>query len=226
VIGNTSQGDVGRRPQDMENNGTVLVTGAGGQLGRVVVPRLAQAGHNVRPMSRSPRPGWVLADLETGAGLDEAVRGVTTIVHLASAPRRSQQTDVEGTRRLLAAARTAGVRHVLYISINGVDRVPLAYYRAKLATETVVEQGGVPWTVLRAAQFPSLVDTMVGVSARLGPVILDPRWVAQPVAVEDVRARCTSTSWPVPGSRLGAGPARSGGSGSRVARRPRSGPVD
>ncbi|MEV0896927.1 NAD(P)H-binding protein [Actinoplanes sp. NPDC049802] len=169
---------------------TVLVTGASGTLGTAVTPVLAAAGFQIRPMSRKARPGWVTADLVTGAGLVEAVHGVDAIVHLASSPGRKQrETDVEGTRRLLAAAATAGVRHALYVSIVGIDRVPFGYYRAKLATEAVVREAGVPFTILRATQFPSLVDTLFTVSSRMGPLIVDPRLRMQPVHVHDVAQR-------------------------------------
>lgn len=168
---------------------TVLVTGASGTLGSAVRPRLVKAGYQVRPMSRRARPGWVAADLLTGAGLAEAVRGVDAIVHLATSPRQTRQTDVAGTRLLLAAAQAAGVGHVLYLSINGVDRVPLRYYRMKLAAEAVVKAGGVPYTILRAAQFPTLIDTMLTASSKLGPVLIDRRFVMQPVHVDDVSDR-------------------------------------
>jgi uncharacterized protein YbjT (DUF2867 family) len=168
---------------------TVLITGASGNLGSVVVPRLVEAGHEVRPMSRRPRPGWVAADLATGEGLRDAVRGADAIVHLASSPTKTRDTDVEGTRRLVAEAKAAGVRHVVFISIIGIDRVPLPYYRHKLATERVVRDGGVPFTLLRAAQFPTLVDTLLTVSSRLGPLVIDKRLRFQPVAVEDVADR-------------------------------------
>ncbi|MBW6438070.1 NAD(P)H-binding protein [Actinoplanes hulinensis] len=169
---------------------TVLVTGASGTLGTAVVPALTAAGHRMRPMSRRARPGWVTADLASGDGLDDAVRGADAIVHLASAPgRRQRETDVEGTRRLLAAAAGAGVRHALYVSIVGIDRVPLGYYRTKLATEVVVRDSGVPFTILRATQFPSLVDTLFTTSSRLGPLIVDPGLRVQPVHVQDVAER-------------------------------------
>ncbi|MGX6605453.1 SDR family oxidoreductase [Micromonosporaceae bacterium Da 78-11] len=168
---------------------TVLVTGASGTLGSAVLPRLAEEGYDVRPTSRRPRPGWVAADLRTGVGLPDAVRGVGAIVHLASSPGKTRQTDVEGTRRLLDAARTAGVRRVLYLSINGVDRVPLGYYRLKRATEEVVRASGVPFTILRAAQFPTLIDSMLGASSRFGPLLMDPGFVMQPVHIDDVADR-------------------------------------
>jgi uncharacterized protein YbjT (DUF2867 family) len=173
----------------MTTTRTVLVTGASGTLGSAVVPRLSREGYEVRPTSRHARPGWVAADLSTGAGLAEAVRGVDAIVHLASAPRRTRETDVEGTRRLMAAARSAGVPHVLFVSIIGIDRVPLPYYRLKLEAEAVIRASGVPFTLLRAAQFPSLIDTLLTVSAKAGPLLIDRGLVVQPVAVEDVAER-------------------------------------
>jgi uncharacterized protein YbjT (DUF2867 family) len=168
---------------------TVLVTGASGTLGSAVLPRLIKEGYDVRPTSRRARPGWVVADVVTGAGLGDAVRDVDAIVHLASLPFKSHETDVGGTGRLLMAAKDAGVRHVLLISINGVDRVPLGHYRTKIAAESVVRAGGVPFTILRPAQFPSLIDTLLTATSRLGPVIVDRSFVLQPVHVDDVADR-------------------------------------
>ena len=169
---------------------TVLVTGASGDLGSAVVPRLTAAGHVVRPMSRRARPGWVVADLAAGTGLHEAVRGVDAIVHLASAAGRGvRRTDVVGTRRLFAAAAAAGVRHGLYMSIVGVDRVPLGYYRAKLAAEEEIQGSGVPFTILRGTQFPALIDSLLTVSSRLGPLVIDRSLRIQPVHVADVADR-------------------------------------
>ncbi|MER5457312.1 NAD(P)H-binding protein [Micromonospora sp. NPDC002389] len=164
----------------------VLVTGAGGRLGGAVLPRLVAQGFQVRATSRRARTGsgveWVVADLATGAGVAAAVAGVDAILHLASSPtRRTHEIDVLGTRRLVTAAAEAGVAHLIYISIVGVDRVPYVYYRHKLAAEQVVAAGGVPWTVLRATQFPQFLDELLQKSSKLGPVIADRAVVAQPV---------------------------------------------
>ncbi|MEV6634455.1 NAD(P)H-binding protein [Actinoplanes sp. NPDC051470] len=167
---------------------TILVTGASGNLGSALLPRLTPT-YDVRPMSRRSRPGWVAADLATGKGVSEAVRGADVVVHLASSPTRTRATDVEGTRLLARAAATAGVRHFLYMSIIGIDRVPLPYYRRKLEAESVARLSGVPFTLLRAAQFPQLIDTFLKASSRLGPSLIDRRLVFQPVAVEDVAGR-------------------------------------
>ncbi len=145
---------------------TFLLTGGSGSLGRHTFPHLLKAGNTVRLSSRSGRKAdlpteieWAPASLETGEGLAQAVRGVQTIIHAASDPRHSQKVDVEGTRKLLALAKTAGVSHFFYISIVGIEHFPgFAYYDAKLATERLIEASGIPYTILRATQFHELLD--------------------------------------------------------------------
>ena len=119
----------------------ILVTGGTGSLGSGVVDRLNVAGEDVRVMSRYRRANTVRADLLTGEGLEEAVEGIGTIIHCASSPlRKTRQVDVEGTRRLLQEAARAGVSHVVFISIVGIDRNPYyPYFRHKLAAERAVD---------------------------------------------------------------------------------------
>lgn len=148
---------------------TILVTGGTGTLGRLVAERLRAGGHEVRVLSRHARPYAV--DLrEGGPGLDEAVAGVDAIVHCASTPRGG---DEKAAGHLIEAARRAGVSHLLYISIVGVDRVPLGYYKSKHAVEKLVEESGLGWTVLRTTQFHDLVFQGLQTLARL-PVMLLP----------------------------------------------------
>ncbi|KAE8765586.1 NAD(P)H-binding protein [Georgenia thermotolerans] len=172
------------------------MTGASGQLGREVAPALAAAGHGVRALSRRERADgpvrWVRGDLATGAGLAAAVAGTDAVVHLASAPYRrgyTRQVDVEGTYRLAAAARAAGVGHLVYVSIVGVDAVPWGYYRTKLAAEEAVRTADLGWTVLRATQFHTFPDQILTAAARLGVLVVDPGIRVQTVDLGDVAAR-------------------------------------
>jgi uncharacterized protein YbjT (DUF2867 family) len=171
----------------------VLVTGASGVLGRAVVPRLEQDGHEVRQTSRRARAGWVRADLATGEGLAEAVAGMDAVVHLGSATkqyRKAGEVDVAGTRRLATAAQRAGVRHLVYVSIVGIDRIPFGYYRNKLAAEKVLQAGPLPWSILRATQFPQLVDErFLPLASRLGVLVADPGITVQLVDPRDVADR-------------------------------------
>ncbi len=143
----------------------VLVTGGSGALGSELTPRLVQAGYTVRVMSRSARQSddveWAQADLESGAGIAEAVADVDIIVNCASSPAGdTYQVDVVGTRQMLERARAAGIAHVVHVSIVGIDRLSSnPYYQQKLAAETVIQQSGVPWTTLRIAQFHHFIES-------------------------------------------------------------------
>lgn len=167
----------------------VLVTGASGVLGRALLRRPAAEGYLVRGSGRGatgPGAGWVRANLASGEGVETAVEGVHTVIHAASNPRGdTESTDVRGTARLVEAARRAGVKHLVYVSIVGIDRVPYAYYRHKLAAEREVESGRVPWTILRGTQFHDLIDTLIAGMLRfpIGVVPKDLR--GQPVHVDD-----------------------------------------
>lgn len=147
--------------------GDVLVTGGTGGLGAELVPRLLDAGHTVAITSRdasAAAPDGVTVhpvDLASGRGMAEAVDGVDTIVHAASAVRGAKKIEVAGGRHLLEAVGAARP-HLLYVSIVGVDRHPFGYYRAKWAAEQVLEAGEVPLTIQRATQFHTLLYAMLG----------------------------------------------------------------
>lgn len=176
----------------------ILVTGGTGTLGRCVTERLRAEGHEVRVLSRHTRPYAV--DLRVaGSGLDEALAGVETVVHCASSPRGG---DEAAAGHLIAAARRAGVGHLVYISIVGVDRVPLGYYRTKLAVEREVEASGLGWTVLRTTQFHDLVVSVLGRLAK-APVLLVPAGVPdQPVEVGEVADRLARLALAAPAGRV------------------------
>jgi uncharacterized protein YbjT (DUF2867 family) len=181
----------------------ILVTGETGSLGRRVVDLLREADRDVRVLSRSGRPGTIRADLLTGAGLEEAVRGVDVIVHCASSPRETRQVDVEGTERLLEIASRAGVSHFVFISIVGVDQAPyFPYYRIKLDTERIIERSPVPWTILRATQFDELLLRMIRFLERL-PVVMMPKGLLfQPIDVGEVAERLVELALSEPARRV------------------------
>jgi uncharacterized protein YbjT (DUF2867 family) len=177
---------------------TVLVTGATGALGTPTVGALRAAGHDVRSLSRRRAPGLLTGDLLSGAGVPEAVAGADTVVHLATTRGHG---DVAATRNLLAAAREAGVAHLLLISIVGIESIPMGYYRDKVTVERLVAESGLPYTVLRATQFHSLVDEILA-AQRFSPVLLAPGFALQPIAVEDVAGRLTELTGSGPSGRV------------------------
>ena len=186
----------------------VLVTGGTGALGREAVRRLIDEGHRVRVLSRKKAEGddWVQGDLVTGAGLELAVKDVDAIIHAASdaiSPRKYQATDVLGTRRLLAMAREARVRHAVYISIVGMEGIEYPYYKGKLAAEAVMRENIVPWSILRATQFHTLVDLFLDGMSRLPRIALVPfSWRFQPVDTTEVAARLVDIATGKPAGML------------------------
>ena len=180
-------------------NAPVLVTGGTGTLGRLVVPRLRDAGREVRVLSRHRREGGqgvqlATGDLATGEGIDAAVEGTEVIVHCAGTTRG----DEDKARHLVRAASRAGVRHLVHISVVGADRVPLAsgidramfgYFGSKLAAERVVAGSGLPWSTLRATQFHDLLFLVVGQLARLPVVPVPAGFRFQPVDPGEVADR-------------------------------------
>ncbi|WP_055492917.1 SDR family oxidoreductase [Streptomyces sp. TP-A0356] len=177
---------------------TILVTGGTGTLGRLVAERLRTDGHEVRVLSRHAQP-YAVDLIRGGGGLGAAVAGVDTIVHCASTPRGG---DEKAAAHLIAAARRAGVGHLVYISIVGVDVVPLGYYKAKYAVERQIEESGLGWTILRTTQFHDLLVQMFEAVGRL-PVLPLPAGVSdQPIEVAEVADRLAELALGAPAGRV------------------------
>ncbi|MGV9279683.1 SDR family oxidoreductase [Streptomyces sp. NPDC003730] len=170
---------------------TILVTGGTGTLGRHVLPLLREAApaHPVRVLSRGEHEDtdhvtYVTGDLMTGEGVAAAMAGVDTVLHLAGGAKGD---DVVAAH-LVAAAREAGVRHLVHISVIGADRMPMAWFATQRAAEEAITGSGIAWTMLRAAQFHDLVHQMVAKMAKL-PFVPAPGMRLEPVDVRDVAQR-------------------------------------
>jgi uncharacterized protein YbjT (DUF2867 family) len=179
----------------------ILVTGGTGTLGRLVVARLRQAGCDVRVLSRRSSEGgqgegieFVTGDLATDKGIEAAADGTEIIVHCAG----SAKGDEDKARHLIQAASRARTRHLVYISVVGADRIPLAsgidramfgYYGSKFAAEHAVADSGLPWTTLRATQFHDLMFKTARQMARLPVVTVPSGFRFQPVDAEEVATR-------------------------------------
>ncbi|MFB9310018.1 uncharacterized protein YbjT (DUF2867 family) [Agromyces hippuratus] len=175
----------------------ILVTGATGTVGRRLVERLRARGDTVRALSRRSGPGVVTGDLATGDGIEQAVDGVDTIVHLATTNH-----DDSGIARTLVEAIGPDRRpHLVLLSIAGIDRNPLPYYRGKLATEAVVTGAGMPHTILRATQFHTFVTSLLD-AQRYSPVLVAPSISLQPIDVGELVDRLVELLDSAPAGRV------------------------
>lgn len=184
-------------------NAPILITGGTGNLGSHVVPRLLAAGADLRVLtrtSREPEEGveYVAGDLAAGSGVEAALSGVRTVVHLAGGPKGDEVL----ARNLTEAAAPAGVEHIVFISVTAADRIPLTYLRAKHASEQVLAESGIPHTVLRAAQFHDLMLKTVRGMTKL-PVVPKPSGLRmQPVDTDEVAARLVELTLARPAGRV------------------------
>ncbi|GAB4041943.1 SDR family oxidoreductase [Spirosoma jeollabukense] len=151
----------------------VLVIGGSGVLGSAVVNELQKnkvdfltgSRHQIKTdayskVNQSTDIPWQPVDLITGEGLQASLIGVDTVLHLASGQGKIGQGpfEVAITRNLLKAVRQSDVKHLIHISIVGIDKIPFSYYRAKLDTEALIRESQVPYTILRATQFHDFVE--------------------------------------------------------------------
>jgi uncharacterized protein YbjT (DUF2867 family) len=177
-----------------------------GLIGSQVISDLTAADHDVTGHSRSTG-----VDLLTGDGLYDAVRGAEVVVDVTNSPTfddASLDFFRTSVTNLLAAAHAAGVRHIVTLSIVGVDLVPdMAYYRAKTLQEDLVKAGPIPYSIVRATQFMEFVAPAIDWTTD-GDVVRLPTTPIQPISSADVAAAVADVAagTPLRGTRNIAGP--------------------
>ncbi len=155
----------------------ILAVGGTGVVGRMAVGRLLERGDRVRILVRPDSDAAdlvaagaepVIGDLREPGSLARACEGAAAVVMTANAasprlPGDSPETvDDAGTAALVAAATTAGVRHLVYVSALIADpESPVPLLRAKGRAEAHLRAGGVPWTILRPDAFMESWPAMV-----------------------------------------------------------------
>ena len=141
----------------------VFITGGTGYLGRALASLLLSRGHEVRALVRRGSEGRLPRGCEAVAGdpLDESsfaasVPPSDTFVQLVGVPRPSpakarqfREVDLVSGRASVEAARAAGVRHFVYVSVAQPAPVMKAYQNVRAEVESLLKESGVPATVLR-----------------------------------------------------------------------------
>ena len=183
----------------------VLVAGATGQLGRVIVGKLVAAGVPVRAVARNPEKLAALAgpnvetvvvDLLNVKAIAEACRGVGQIVSTANnnmgkGPTSPRRIDLSAYQNLCAAARNARVAKLVFVSTRAADQdAPVDLFRVKWYIEDAIRRSGVPYVILRATAFMDVwVDRLLADGIRKtgkATVFGDGTGVANYIAVDDV----------------------------------------
>ena len=155
----------------------ILIVGASGRLGSKVAEQLLAQGKAVRAMTRTPlnlahlkQQGAevVSGDLRNAASLLSACQGIEQVVAAAHAlvgkgDNNPQRVDDAGNRELIDAAKAAGVKHFIFVSVRGASPdSPLEFFRIKYRTEEYLRASGLSFTILRPSAFMDLWAELVG----------------------------------------------------------------
>lgn len=189
----------------------VVLTGATGFVGRRVLSQLAAAAApSVQAIARHPeslqssqdwQPAWraIACDIGRDPVPAGTLPGGSVVLHLAAAtgktsPREMRQVNVEGTRRLLQAAKEAGVAHFIFVSSIAAsfrDQRWYHYAHAKREAEALVAASGIPCSIVRPTMIfgpgSPVEAALTGLATGGAPIVLGSGEVAvQPVHVDDL----------------------------------------
>ena len=193
------------------NQPTDVVTGAFSYSGRFVAAELLERGRGVRTLTNHPNPGHPFAaripalplDFEDSTALVSALTGADTLynTYWVRAPRVGvpHTAAVDNTKRLIDAARRAGVRRIVHTSIANPTASPHSYYRGKAELEDAVRTSGLSYAIVRPTLLFGEGDVLINNIAwllRHLPVFGIPgdgRYRLQPMHVHDHAALLVET---------------------------------
>jgi uncharacterized protein YbjT (DUF2867 family) len=189
----------------------VVVAGASGFIGRRVVPRLRERGHEVVCGSRSPdgRPGgpWVALDVDADGGLDDALRGADALVYLVHGlgvhGHGLLEREIAAATRVRDAVDRAGCPRVVYLGGPAPRGERSEHLEARVRTGEILRSGRASTLELRASMIIGEGSQSWLICRDLAfrlPVMILPRWTASqsvPIGVDDViDALVDAVEWP------------------------------
>lgn len=190
----------------MNSSKLILVTGVTGYIGGRLVPRLIEAGYQVRCLVRDPARiqdrAWI-KQVEVFKGdalvledLIKAMHGVSIayyLIHGIQGGKINAERDLRVARNFAAAAEKAGVSRIIYLGELVDSAANLSpYLRARHETGYMLRHGSVPVTEFRAGMIigsGSALFEMIRYLSEREPILICPAWFysdAQPIAIRDV----------------------------------------
>jgi uncharacterized protein YbjT (DUF2867 family) len=165
----------------------IVVVGGSGLVGAKLVSTLRHRGHDV--LAASPHSG---VNTITGEGLAEAMAGRHVVIDVINSPSFEDNYVMSffrtSSRKLIAAAEAAHVKHLVVLSIVGTDRLlESGYFRAKMVQEDLARESSIPHTILRSTQFFEFMPTVLNSEKDEHAVRVSPALV-QPIASAEVAA--------------------------------------
>ena len=168
----------------------VFITGATGYMGRALAAALLSRGHSVRALTRQGSEHRVPTGAEVAEGdaliaasFADKIAPADTLVHLIGTPNPNpakaasfQSVDLASVDAALTAARAAGAKHFIYVSVAQPAPVMRAYVAVRQAGEARIHASGIPATILRpwyvlgpGHRWPYVLVPFYAILARLPP---------------------------------------------------------
>ncbi len=191
-----------------------LVTGAFSYSGSHIAQRLLDSGRQVRTLTFHPERAHPLQErvetftyrFDDPAALTRSLEGVQTLYNTFwvrfDHGQASFADAIEKSRRLFDAAKSAGVKRIVHVSItNPSIESPLPYFRGKALVEYALAQSGVPYSIVRptwiyGGERDVLANNIAWILRRMPAFALpgNGAYPVQPVHVEDLARICTDAA--------------------------------
>jgi len=162
-----------------------VVLGGTGLIGKKVVDALKARGHEVIVASR--RDGF---DAMTGEGVERILRGADVVIDTMDSPSfedgPAKDFFTTTTNNIVKAVKNSGVKHYVALSVVGTQNLQVSgYFQGKLQQENLIEDSGIPYTIVRATQFYEF-SLFIGQVATEEKIVRLPSAKMQPIAAIDV----------------------------------------
>lgn len=163
----------------------IVIIGGTGLIGSQLVNQLRQNNHEI--IAASPSSG---VNTLTGEGVKEVLADADVVIDVSNSPSFEATAVMNffktSNENLLTAAKQAGVKHHIALSVVGTGQLQASgYFRAKQVQEDMIQSSGIPYTIVHATQFFEFASGIVQMSTADG-IITVPAADIQPIASKDV----------------------------------------